>query len=367
MKRFDSIPLHPLRMRGLFGVSSYIFRQGFFAAFFYTLFYKLLCWLLYGLALFPALLRLHRSGAVYSFINNLYYSIHHQSFSLDLSALTGVAGLIALTLLMVLLAFLLIHLLLRPTYESVMHTEMSTRVYGRASSLSAMLRHSGESLRQHYSTYIAFLLSKLGMALLCSACLGVLIPVLWVVLLSLLLGDFPFAPLLLLLILAGFAWAFIVLAAQVLVSLSFPAAVNEPEKRGFGAVGRSFSLAGSRFFPALFANLLLWVFMWLFTLPFSAANLILYAAEADKALRICILAGLLCGVILSLCREVYARALYTVIYFDARLRKEGEAFLHNKGNIPPEADDPIQDAEAPKENTQQGEDYGTEDTPRDES
>jgi hypothetical protein len=122
------------------------------------------------------------------------------------------------------------------------------------------------------------------------------------------------------------------LIGPVMLSFVFPAAVNENIKN-FKAIGRSFRLVGKRFKRVIGANFLVIaiVFIILFALltaavyyctngfvgPFDTANfkIMFYVIFGVEAL-------------ISLLLLPYGAALNTVLYFDARVRTEGEGWLN---------------------------------------
>lgn len=126
----------------------------------------------------------------------------------------------------------------------------------------------------------------------------------------------------------------VTLGGQSFISLTYPIAVNE-SVFNFDAVGRSIKLASKRFGRIIGAKVLYLAVFLCAKLVIGALMLLVAALmfdSADPALLatgIALYAVLMLGLVcLAIVAMLYAPALDTVLYYDARVRLEGNAWLH---------------------------------------
>jgi hypothetical protein len=122
------------------------------------------------------------------------------------------------------------------------------------------------------------------------------------------------------------------LIGPVLLGFVFPVAVNEGIKN-FKAVGRSFKLVTKRFRRVLGANLLVGAVLFVVFIAFVFAVMYIatnrFAGPFDSA-NLKIMFYVIFGIeaLVTLLLLPYGAALNTVLYFDARVRTEGEGWLN---------------------------------------
>lgn len=334
MKQFDPIPVYPLRMRGRFGLTRHLYRNGFGGAFAFSLVYVLIIALLALACLSPLVFAVARSGAVSSFMDKLTQGLPEQipmipgvegynwQFDFDdFSGVVNVGGILLKsvgTLLLLLFLWGGVTFFFRPLYESTMYAEMNARVHGQSCGFSEMWQRSMPCLRANYATYIALLVGKIGAGIAASfvaQLLGMFSGVL--ALLAVAMPFFGFGVLMPLLVLLS---ACIGLAAAAFIALTFPVGVSEPNK-DFSALGRSIKL-GWRNFWRVFSSLLL-LELYIFALLLPGSILVtagVLVSNNDVAIPLLAL-----GVLYMLFVRVYFMpfriAFATALYQDAAARE----------------------------------------------
>ncbi len=334
--RFEG-PIHirPLTMRGTFGIAWRLVRRNFGAAFFYVLLMLLILMVGVAVVFSPVL------GSV---IKGDYESV-------DFVISIVVAVLLSMVLMLAVL------LLYQPILNGVLYGEMSARIYGPGASTGNLFRRSKYALKRFFTTY------------LCLVVCGIALSIVQSIVSSMFGGIFGFAgvaaalpgllsggvlegslggslgnPLALLsgvgagvFVYFGFLFLLsmaVTLGGQSFISLTYPIAVNE-SVFNFDAVGRSIKLASKRFGRIIGAKVLYLAVFLCAKLVIGALMLLVAALmfdSADPALLatgIALYAVLMLGLVcLAIVAMLYAPALDTVLYYDARVRLEGNAWLH---------------------------------------
>lgn len=117
-KDYQPIPMRPLTMRGVFGITWAVTKRHFFAGVMYTLIWVLIA---------AAVLALCAAPAVIGIVAN------------NAGQEGGVAALVALSVILMFVAALAIWLVLGPIMNGGLYTEMSMRIYGQSSTFSQLL------------------------------------------------------------------------------------------------------------------------------------------------------------------------------------------------------------------------------------
>lgn len=335
MKQFEPIPVYPLRMRGRFGMTRHLYRNGFSGAFFFSLVYVLIVALLIAACFSPLVFAMLRSGAVSDFVDGITEKLpeeipmipgvqgYNWQFDFgDFSSTAINAGSILLrgfgTLLLLLFVWGGVTFFFRPLYESTMYAEMNARVHGQACGFSEMWRRSMPCLRANYATYIALIVGKIGAGIAASfvaQILGMFSGVL--ALFAVAMPLFGFGVLMPLLMLLS---ACIGLAAATFITLTFPVGVAEPNK-DFPALGRSIKL-GWRNFWRVFSSLLLRD-LYIFALMLPGAILVtagVLISKNDVAIPLLAL-GVLYMLLLRIYFMPFRIAFDTALYQDMAARE----------------------------------------------
>lgn len=108
-KDYQPIPMRPLTMRGVFGITWAVTKRHFFAGVMYTLIWVLIA---------AAVLALCAAPAVIGIVAN------------NAGQEGGVAALVVLSVILMFVAALAIWLVLGPIMNGGLYTEMSMRIYG---------------------------------------------------------------------------------------------------------------------------------------------------------------------------------------------------------------------------------------------
>lgn len=117
-KDYQPIPMRPLTMRGVFGITWAVTKRHFFAGVMYTLIWVLIA---------AAVLALCAAPAVIGIVAN------------NAGQEGGVAALVALSVILMFVAALAIWLVLGPIMNGGLYTEMSMRIYGQSSTFLSFL------------------------------------------------------------------------------------------------------------------------------------------------------------------------------------------------------------------------------------
>ena len=333
--RFEGpIDIRPLTVRGTFGIAWRLLRRNFGAAFFYALIMQLI--LLFGAAV-----------AVSPVLGSLIKG--------DYESADFVIGIVVAVLLFLAL-MLAVFLLYQPIYSGVVYGEMSARVYGHGASLGNLFRRSKYALKRFFTTY------------LCLVVCGIVVSIAQSILSGLFGGIFSFAgtaaalpaifsgglmerawngsfadPLRLISSFgAGLAGFFLFtmilqfgvqLCGQSFLCFTYPVAVNE-SAFNFDAVGRSLKLASKRFGRILGVKALFLLIVLCGELALGALMLPGILLLIDSASAASVTAGIVISAVLAIaatCATIvctlYVPALDTVLYYDARVRLEGDAWL----------------------------------------
>lgn len=333
--------IRPLTMRGTFGIAWAVLRRSFGAAFLYALLMQLLLTLGALVAAVPIFAGLIKS------------SFGAEDLEVALNVLVGVLLLIAYGF--------AVGLVYAPVFSGTLYGEFSARIYAPGASLGQLFRRSGHSLRRFFITNLCLIAALLVVNFAVSILSGILGGVLGFAGVAASL----FAPL------ASGTWqavegfltsvsagliAYLALAAllnwalelcgQSLVAFVYPVAVNE-NARNFDAVGRSLKLAGKRLGRVLGAKALYSVaYTIALAIPVAGAVATLMGQEVMSGVTLspapslltfaCALAAFLIGLV----GQLYSVALDTVLYYDARVRLEGRAWLGMDGEATPNAPRP---------------------------
>ena len=331
MREYEPIYIRPLTLRGVFGITWRVFSRRLGATALYQLLYFLVALLL-------------MAPTASSFISAITAlgDVANPTPQLMLTFTSGLLGGIFLFA----LAWLVLVLLIIPIYNGTLYGEMSARIYGCASSVGLMVKRSKYSLKRFFSTMMCYTLCTLAITFVINLVVSISSGFLTVfsvmgALPSLMEGTFTLSagfviPLVVLMIIAPLATS----AAYSFIAFVFPVAVNEPAKN-FTAIKRSFSLVGKRFMRVFGCTLILvgaTFAVMLLSFLFMMLGLLVATGPIPSAALMAIGAAIYFVAVLLL--APYQAALYTVLYFDARTRQEGTAWLG-------EAQAPASAAEAP--------------------
>ncbi|MDO5111852.1 MAG: hypothetical protein Q4E65_06075, partial [Clostridia bacterium] len=339
MKPFEPIPVYPLRMRGRFGLTRHLYRNGFGGAFCFSLVYVLIIALLAALCLAPLGFAILRSDTVQSLMDALTQNLPQEipmipgvegydwqfSFGEFSGAAFNTAGILLRSLGTVILLLVLwggVTFFLHPLYQSTMYAEMNARVHGQACSFAEMWQRSMPCLRANYATYIALLVGKIGAGIVSS--FGAQLLSLFSGLLALFAVAMPVFGFGVLLPLMTGLGACMGLAVSSFILLTFPVGVAEPNK-DFSALGRSIKLGFHNFWRIFSSLLLRELYIWLLMLP-GACLLVAGIFIADNRVAIPLL---VLGVLWMLFVRVYFMGFR--IAFDTALYQDMTA----RENIPP--------------------------------
>lgn len=328
-----AIPIRPLTVRGVFGISKKIISERFWGLMGYVGIYVLIDVALCALAALPAVMA---------------------AVSGDESGF-GIAAGILLTVLLSLAAALLIALLFKPMFEGTLYQELSARIFGEGSGCARMLRRTGYSLRRFFTTELCLIVCNIGIGIISSIAVSMLSGVAGLAgaagILSLLpsvatpstfipgalsFGALGTAGVWLIVISCAMVAASlcIELAGQCFITFAYPAAVNENE-RNFNAVGRSMKLVFKRFWRVFLCRLIVGLVFTAVTV-ILAGLLVLTALLMDgrlaAGLGVAIIVALSLIILLAaMAYSLFDSAVNTVLYFDTRVRLEGEDWLKPNG------------------------------------
>jgi hypothetical protein len=338
MGNYDPILIKPLKFRGVFGITWVLYKRGFFSMLIFTFLFATAVMLvtgalgLWNLNVFDRLGSLDLNFGFRGLSSAVPAPSGPPAFPGDFRSIFG-AMLSGFAFTMIADVISLANLLvLQPIYQGSVYTEMSHRIYGGASSLGKLLKRSGFMLKRFFTTYLCYWLAIMGFSFAVSIVFMILFLFVSVAAAMSFIASAVSVGFIITIILFSVIFIAAMLIGPVMLSFVFPAAVNENIKN-FKAIGRSFRLVGKRFKRVIGANFLVIaiVFIILFALltaavyyctngfvgPFDTANfkIMFYVIFGVEAL-------------ISLLLLPYGAALNTVLYFDARVRTEGEGWLN---------------------------------------
>lgn len=318
---YEPIPMRPLTMRGVFGITWAVTKRRFFSGVMYTLIWVLIA---------AAVLALCAAPAVVGIIAN------------NAGQGGGVVALVALSVILMFVAALAIWLVLGPIMSGGLYTEMSMRIYGQSSTLSQLFKRTGYTLKRYFTLnlcqYVGRLVAGIVLSLISSVITGIITAgsmmsmVMNAARSGLLdcrefldIGDVASFG-------AGFAASLIIIGlinmvlaicATVPLELTYPVAVNE-DKKNFSALGRGLNLAFKRYGRMLGASLIVMLAFVMIALILSAifgvALGISLAAGSTAAIIVCAVVMAVAMLFLAAIEANYSAALYTVLYYDAYTR-----------------------------------------------
>ena len=336
-KDYQPIPMRPLTMRGVFGITWAVTKRHFFAGVMYTLIWVLIA---------AAVLALCAAPAVIGIVAN------------NAGQEGGVAALVALSVILMFVAALAIWLVLGPIMSGGLYTEMSMRIYGQSSTFSQLFKRTGYTLKRYFTLnlcqYVGRLVAGIAVSLISSVLTGGMMGAIMSAARKGLFDSGAVQDISEVASLgAGFIASLIIIwlinmvlaiCATVPLAFTYPVAVNE-DKKNFSALGRGLNLAFKRYGRILGVSLIVALVFMLIALIISAIF--------GVVLGICLAAGSTAAVVISAvvmavamlflaAIEVnYSAALYTVLYYDAYTRE----FRDNMNDPAPNAyvhDAPVQ-------------------------
>lgn len=326
---YAPIPMRPLTMRGVFGITWAIMKRGFFGAVMFSLIFTLIMLLACALGCAPIIAGIMNST----------------------EGLSGAfAAAIVLGVLLLLIVSLADALLLQPMLTGGIYTEMSMRVAGQASGLGRMFKRCRHIFKRFFTLNLCVGVGNIAVNIIVSLINSIFSSIITVagfnsalrsVIYDSLSGiinggltediySFDIDPAFGTLAIALTALLCIIrLAVSTCVSaplsFAYPAAVNEG-KRNFAALGRSITLGFKRYGRIIAARLI-----------FSAVNalaalllivpavLIISAGEFTPAAIAAIVLIALIYIFAAAVFRCYGAALNTVLYFDAKVRGSAPA------------------------------------------
>lgn len=327
MKLEGPLDIRPLTLRGTFGIAWKLVRRNFGA----LLLYGFLMWLI---VLLGALIVV--SPVLGSIIKGDFAGVDF-----------AVGTIIAVLLLFVYMGA--VTFVFKPIYLGTLYGEFSARMYAHGASCKMLLKRSIHSLKRFFTTALCLMLCGIIISIAQSVLLSIvggivgimgtfsLLQVLastamWDALAGSFLASLGGGAMAIGLII-GSLGTVVTLAGQSFLCLTYPAAVNE-NVRNFDAVGRSFKFAGGRFGRVfgtrlLFRACLTVVSLLLFGVAYStvATQTVAENVYFNSAPSWLTYAGIFAVLLVRFFGELFAPALDTVLYYDARVRLEGRAWL----------------------------------------
>ena len=316
-KDYQPIPMRPLTMRGVFGITWAVTKRHFFAGVMYTLIWVLIA---------AAVLALCAAPAVIGIVAN------------NAGQEGGVAALVALSVILMFVAALAIWLVLGPIMNGGLYTEMSMRIYGQSSTFSQLFKRTGYTLKRYFTLnlcqYVGRLVAGIAVSLISSVLTGIVTAggMMGAIMSAARKGLFDSgavqdisevaslgAGFIALLIIIWLINMVLAICATVPLAFTYPVAVNE-DKKNFSALGRGLNLAFKRYGRILGVSLIVALVFMLIALIISA------------------IFGVVLGMFLAAIETNYSAALYTVLYHDAYTRE----FRDNMNDPAPNA--PVHDA-----------------------
>ena len=243
-KDYQPIPMRPLTMRGVFGITWAVTKRHFFAGVMYTLIWVLIA---------AAVLALCAAPAVIGIVAN------------NAGQEGGVAALVALSVILMFVAALAIWLVLGPIMNGGLYTEMSMRIYGQSSTFSQLFRRTGYTLKRYFTLnlcqYVGRLVAGIAVSLISSVLTGIVTAggMMGAIMSAARKGLFDSgavqdiseaaslsAGFIALLIIIWLINMVLAICATVPLVFTYPVAVNE-DKKNFSALGRGLNLAFKRY------------------------------------------------------------------------------------------------------------------------
>jgi hypothetical protein len=337
MSNYDPILIKPLKFHGVFGITWVIYKRGFFSMLLFTFALATAVMLVMGALSLWNLNVFDRFGGLD--FNIGFRGLNSVSPAPFAPALPGNFGSFFRTMMsgfvfavlanMISLVNLLV---LQPIYQGSVYTEMSHRIYGESSGLGTLFRRCGFMLKRFFTTYLCYWLVLTGISLAVGLVFMILFLCVSVAAAMSFIASAVSAGFIVSMVLFTLIFIAAMLIGPVLLAFVFPAAVNEDIKN-FKAIGRSFKLAGKRFRRVLGANLLVGAVLFVVFIVFMFAVMYIstngFAGPFDSA-NLKIMFYVIFGVeaLVTLLLLPYGAALNTVLYFDARVRTEGEGWLN---------------------------------------
>lgn len=326
--RFDPIPIRPLTMRGVFGITWAIMKRRLMSIVLFT--FVIYCAVAAVLALFAV-------PVIGSFSDMIEGSVSS-------------AALIILGVIAMLIVALAVWLVLCPIVNGTVYTEMSMRVYGQSSSFSqlfirsrfALKRFFTLSLCQSLASWIAGIAISLINSLLTAiftvgSVFGAFLSVLNDTDMFVRGYEYDSALGIVLIAIAVLISLIVSLCVKVPLSFTYPAAVNE-NKKNFAAVGRSLTLGFKRYGRTLWAKLLFTFFAFM-AVMIAYALIVAIAAIGYLALKrfaiaetVLIVFAVAALLFITAFIGTYSAALDTVLYLDTYVRTDGEPSAQNNGS-----------------------------------
>lgn len=323
MKQYEPIPVRPMRLRGVFGITWNLYKRGFCGMFFYCLLFLGVFMLISSLLSFGSMTNMMQFGEGIDVGNNTFY----HSFE----GLGETIGALFLSLLLSLINMMV----LQPILQGGMYTEVSCHVYGNASGFGGMMRRCRYMLKRFFSTQMTLWLVSVGFSFVFFVLFFIVIMVtMFGMIPSLLFSDGePGIGMYVTLVAVMLVLFLIFFVAMLFLSFLYPVAVNEGVYN-FKALGRSFKLVAKRFWRVLGMNLL--AFLVLAIVIF--ALMLGYALLPTDNYHNEIVAMLLYTMIIILVEVFflpYQVSLSTALYFDARARfPEQPEPVSQQGTVP---------------------------------
>lgn len=322
-KDYQPIPMRPLTMRGVFGITWAVTKRHFFAGVMYTLIWVLIA---------AAVLALCAAPAVIGIVAN------------NAGQEGGVAALVALSVIILMfVAALAIWLVLEPIMNGGLYTEMSMRIYGQSSTLSQLFRRTGYTLKRYFTLnlcqYVGRLVAGIAVSLISSVLTGIVTAggMMGAIMSAARKGLFDSgavqdiseaaslgAGFIASLIIIWLINMVLAICATVPLAFTYPVAVNE-DKKNFSALGRGLNLAFKRYGRILGVSLIVALVFMLIALIISAIFGVVLgislAAGSTAAVVICAVVMAIAMLFLAAIETNYSAALYTVLYYDAYTRE----------------------------------------------
>ncbi|MEL7608989.1 MAG: hypothetical protein AAGU74_05745 [Bacillota bacterium] len=325
MNDYEPIRIKPLRLRGVYGITWMIYKRNFASMF-------LLALVLYGIAL---IVLGAANGGLMAGMTGFFEDLENGGFpgydSFGMSAnnpFQTIAGGISLGIGLWVLTMLLglgLTLAVQPMIAGGLYTEASARLYGKYSGFKALLSRSKFMLRRFFTTNLCLLLAEWAISTVLGIVIGVLAFVMALsAMMSLSVSTTMSAGSIIAIVVVALLAIAIAVTAMSFLSFVYPVAVNEGLKN-FKAVERSFKLVSKRFGRVLGVSLTL-VLAAALVFGLSMTALLLLQITGDGLLE-----GIAIFVVYAafICLFMpYCAALYTVLYFDVRVRLEGEGWLN---------------------------------------
>lgn len=338
---FSQIPIRPLTMRGVFGISWAVAKRRFWSAVAFSLIMLLLISIVVCLCITPMIVSI--AGAVGA-----------GAAPDEDSAGPAVIGSVFISISLMLIVFAAISILINPIYGGTLYSEMTLRVYGQASTLGTLFKRCKYSFKRFFTLNLSHMVSLMvansAVSLVESMFSSVFLvgsifssfgslvesgyldgldsaigsgdPLAIIDLYANVLAAF-IVPLL---ILSLIRWLLTICARSPLCMI-YPVAINE-DKRHFKAVGRSLKLGFKRY-GRVFAAQLIYSFVMLLLQLVLVGLLVLGmfllhdALLQSPAILIAIYAVYIpLSLLLSSVKSCFSAALDTVLYFDSVSREQ---------------------------------------------